>query len=196
MIFITGNYSELDISEDIFVIIMAICVAIVHTAFALKTEEWKKFLHSLVQFNQNKRPNKFFEIIKSDSTYTKIYVAYTFFGCTLYGLIDYNQINKCFKTKENYHLDQLLCGMFTPLWLPFSLHNTFVPFLYLIQYIFGNLALLCGLTGLSLIWQSTRIIVLHIDILNNEFNYIFKNGNNVNSHQIRKWVQHHNHITE
>lgn len=168
---------------------------VIHTAFSLKSSEWETFLKDLVKFTGEEKLTRYYHLIKSDDMTTRICIAYVFLGCSIYGLVDRKEVTKCFKIKEEYNLDQLLCGMFVPLWLPFPVYKLFVPVLYLLQYISSSMGLLCGAMAAFLTWQAARVLGLHIDILNEEFDNLFKDKDNFNKNRFKKWIQYHNHIT-
>lgn len=186
----------LDISEDIFVIITGIGITIVHTAFVFQYLEWTKFLEDLLKFTKDKKPTELLTLIKSGNKYTKIFIIYMFFGCIMYGLLDFKVVKICHKIKEDYHLDQLLCGMYIPLWLPFLVHKNFIPLLYATQLIVIYLSLLGCAVGIFLIWQAARIVGLHIDILTEEFATVCQKEHSFNKDSFVKWIQYHNYITE
>lgn len=184
----------MDVAEDLVIIMAGGGTLIINYLFSIRYLEWNQLLQDLVDFSSWGEQSNFSHTAKQNNRFSLVALAYSVVGCSVFGVAGYREKTICLKVKTDRQLTGLLCGMYTPIWLPFSTSKLLTVCIYLTQFISCTISVVGGTMVCVLTWHSAEIISLHFENLTLQFRNIIDFKNEDCKTQIVQWIQHHNRI--
>lgn len=184
------------VSEDLSVIFGLGPALLLCCLFGVRYKEWSILLNDLTDTERfGKLPN-YDKTVKRLNYMSKIFVSYCVYGTLLYAIVTKYEGRKSCIARNLEKGFREICGTYVPTWLPMEeVDGILENAIFVVQWIFlGYFTCSIGAAIAFVFYETTEILVLHINFLNAHFSVVFDDDPSGATGRLRFCINYHNHI--